>query len=263
MAGHSDQDRCLSAKLRVAWSFPEASAIGLPGTVVSAGNRGALNSGLPKLVWLAWGGLAAMLALILGGFLWSRAGASSEPMPVIGLLKEFNLTNQNNEAVTLNSLRGKVWIADVIFTRCPGPCTKMSGVMAKLQSSLRAEDSVGLVSLTSDPEYDTPARLKAYASNFDADARRWWLLTGARRQIRELEVNDFKFVVVEKRPADRQIPDDLFIHSTSFMLVDRQGRLRGWKDGEGHIRAKFDLEDPDTPAEMRAAIQRLLKEPIS
>jgi protein SCO1 len=209
------------------------------------------------------GGLLAVAVLIAGIVAWSKFNAEDRPMPVLGQIPEFNLTNQNNEPVTLAGLRGQVWIADVIFTRCPGPCTKMSGALAKLQSALAAGERVHLVSLTSDPDYDTPVRLKDYAGKFGADANRWWLLTGNKQEIRGLEVKDFKFAMVEKPAAERQIPDDLFIHSTSFMLVDRQGRLRGWTDNEGQLHAKFDLDDDNAQSEMLSAIKRLLKEPAS
>lgn len=222
-----------------------------------------MNSTPKKIAWLAWGGLVAVIVMVAGTFVWSKLGARERSMPVIGQLSAFNLTNQDNQPVTLADLRGKVWIADVIFTRCPGPCAKMSGAMAKLQAALPAGEPVRLVSLTSDPDYDTPAKLKTYAGKFGADAGRWWLLTGDKQAIRGLEVKDFKFVVQEKQPQEREIEDDLFIHSTSFMLVDRHGRLRGWTDRAGQFHAKFDLEDPDLQSEMLTAIRQLLKEPAS
>ena len=71
-----------------------------------------------------------------------------------------------------------------------------------------------LVTFTSDPDYDTPPILKKYADRFGADSNRWWFLTGNKQEIRRLAVNDFKFVVVEKKPEDRSVPEDLFVHST-------------------------------------------------
>lgn len=220
-----------------------------------------MNRPAQKIEWLVWGGLAVVILGIGGAFVRSKLGAADRPLPVIGQIPDFNLTNQDNAPVKLASLRGQVWIADIIFTRCPGPCTKMSGEMAKLQSALPAGQPVRLVSLTSDPDYDTPAKLKEYAGKFGADANRWWFLTGKKAEIRSLAVNDFKFVVLEKTPEQREIPEDLFIHSTWFMLVDRQGRLRGWTDREGQLHAKFDLEDPDAQTQMLSAIRQLLKEP--
>lgn len=220
-----------------------------------------MNKTPRKFQWLVWGGLLVIIVGVTGAFAWSKLGQSDRPLPVIGQLPDFQLTNQDNEPVSLASLRGKVWIADVIFTSCPGPCTKMSGELEKLQAALPPGAPVRLVSLTSDPDNDTPAHLRDYAGKFDADTNRWWLLTGNKQQIRRLEVNDFKFVVQEKPPEQREIPDDLFIHSTWFMLVDRQGRLRGWTDSAGQLHAKFDLDDADVQAQMLSAIKQLLKEP--
>lgn len=203
----------------------------------------------------------AVIAVIAGAFVWSKLGTVNRPLPVIGQIPDFNLTNQDNEPITLASLRGQVWIADIIFTRCPGPCTKTSRELAKLQSALPAGQPVRLITLTSDPEYDTAAKLKEYAGKFGADSKRWWFLTGKKPEIRSLAVNDFKFVVLEKKPEQREIPEDLFIHSTWFVLVDRQGRLRGWTDREGQLHAKFDLEDSDVQTQMLSALKQLLKEP--
>ena len=220
-----------------------------------------MNKPGQKIEWLVWGGLVLVIVGIAGAFVWSKLGAANRPLPVIGQILDFNLTNQDNRPVTLASLRGQVWIADIIFTRCPGPCTKMSREMAKLQAALPAGEPVRLVTLTSDPDYDTTAKLKEYAGKFGTDANRWWFLTGKKAEIRSLAVNDFKFVVVEKTPEQREIPEDLFIHSTWFVLLDRQGRLRGWTDREGQLHAKFDLDEPDVQTQMLSAVKRLLKEP--
>ncbi len=205
--------------------------------------------------------LTVVILVIVGAFVRSKLPGENRPLPVIGQIPEFTLTNQNGERATLAGLRGKVWIADVIFTRCPGPCTKMTAALAKLLAALPADEPVRLVSFTSDPDNDTPEKLKTYAGKFGADGGRWWFLTGEKQAIRGLEVKDFKFVVQEKPAPDRQVPDDLFIHSTSFMLVDRQGRLRGWTDRAGQVHAKFDLEDADLQAQMLSALKQLLKEP--
>jgi len=136
----------------------------------------------------------------------------------------------------------------------------MTRHFAELQAALPANEPVKLVSLTSDPEYDTPKVLKKYAERFGADSNRWWFLTGDKPQIHRLAVNDFKFVVVEKKPEERDIPDDLFLHSTWFVLVDRQGRVRGWTDSEGRLHAYYDSEVPEDRAKIPAGIKQLLRE---
>ncbi|MDB6112664.1 MAG: SCO1/SenC family protein [Pedosphaera sp.] len=93
-----------------------------------------MNKPTRKMEWVVWGGLVLIIAAIGGAFAWSRLHVGDLPLPVLGQLSDFNLTNQNNEAVSLASLRGKVWVADIIFTRCPGPCAKMTRHLAELQS---------------------------------------------------------------------------------------------------------------------------------
>ncbi len=220
-----------------------------------------MNNPGRKMEWLVWGGLVLIIAVIGGLFAWRKLGPADRPLPVISQLPDFNLTNQNNEPVSLASLRGKVWVSDIIFTRCPGPCAQMTRTLAGMQADLPSKQRVRLVSFTSDPDYDTPPILKKYADRFGADLDRWSFLTGKREEIRRLAVNDFKFIVVEKKPAEREIPDDLFIHSTYFDLVDKKGRVRGWTDHEGHLHAYFDSEDPQARAEMLVAIKQLLREP--
>jgi len=220
-----------------------------------------------KIEWLVWGGLVLIIALICGAFLWSKyklsPASADKSMPVLGELPEFTLTNQNNQPVSLTDLRGQVWVADIIFTRCPGPCAKMTRQLAELQSELPADKPVKLITLTSDPEYDNPPVLKKYAERFGADASHWWFLTGDKPQIRRLAVSDFKFVVVEKKPEEREIPEDLFVHSAWFVLVDQKGRVRGWTDREGHLRAYYDSGDPAARKQILVGIKELLREPTS
>jgi protein SCO1/2 len=222
-----------------------------------------MNKPARKTEWLVWGGLVLIIATIGGAFAWTRLSTATKPLPVIGQISNFSLTNQNSTPVSLADLRGQVCVADIIFTRCPGPCTKMTRALAQLQAALPPGQPVRLVSLTSDPEFDTPAKLKEYASKFGADSNRWWFLTGKKSDLRSLAVNDFKFVMLDKKPEDREVPEDLFIHSTWFVLLDRQGRLRGWTDREGKLHAYFDLDDSDVQEQILTALKQLLREPIS
>ena len=216
----------------------------------------------PRYVgWCVWGGLVVVMAVVGATFVHSEMAARNMTLPVIGQLPDFHLTNQDNAAVSLSDLRGKVWVADVIFTRCPGPCRTITGQFQAMEPSL--PDAVRLVTLTSDPDYDTPKVMKKFAAEFKADPVRWSFLTGDKKEIRSLEVNDFKFVVVEKPPADRSVPDDLFIHSTWFALVDQQGRVHGWIDHAGQEHAIFESDDPEAQAQLQAAIKQLLRQPVS
>jgi protein SCO1/2 len=218
-----------------------------------------MNKSSKPIEWIVWGGLILIIAAVGGAFVWSRLDAGPMELPVLGQLSDFHLTNQNNESVCLADFRGKVWVADVIFTRCPGPCARMTRNLAELQSALPKTDAVHSVTLTSDPEYDSPSILKKYSDHYGADNRQWSFLTGDKKVIRELAVNDFKFVVVEKPAKDREVPDDLFIHSTFFMLVDGKGQIHGWMDRQKHLHAYFDSDDPVARAELVTAVRQLVK----
>jgi protein SCO1/2 len=220
-----------------------------------------VNKPAQKIEWLVWSGLVLTIAVIGVAFAFSRLRAQTIPLPVIGQLPEFHLTNQDNQPITLASLRGQVWVADIIFSRCPASCATMTRRLAELQSALPKNSAVRLVSFTSDPEYDTPDILKKFALRFGADSNRWQFVTGNKPEIRGLAVNDFKFVVMETKPADRTVPDDLFIHSTYYVLVDQQGRVRGWNDKEGSLHAYFESTEPDSVAQLLPAIKQLLREP--
>ncbi len=185
------------------------------------------------------------------------AGASARaPLPVYGLVGNFTLTNQDGAAVSLGALRGHVWVADLIFTRCPGPCLKMTRQMKELQQALPDASQARLVSLTTDPDFDNPSVLKTYAQRFGADPRRWMFLTGAKKQIANLAIDSLKLTAIEKAPADRQSPDDLFVHSTILVLVDRQARLRGVFEttGDGVVAQQV-------KAQVIRAVKQLEREP--
>ena len=95
------------------------------------------------------------------------------------------------------------------------------------QQALSAESRVKLVSLTTDPDFDTPPILKTYGEKFGADMNRWMFLTGPKTNIAKLAIDSLKLTALEKAAAERESPNDLFVHSTIFVLVDQRGRLRG------------------------------------
>jgi protein SCO1 len=218
-----------------------------------------MNNPSRKLGWLVWAGL--MVVIVVIGVAFVRSQEAVMTLPVIGQIPDFHLTDQNSNSVSRADYQGKVWVADIIFTRCPGPCRTITGDFEAMQASLPPD--ARLVTLTSDPDYDTPSVLKRFATEFKADPAKWRFLTGDKPEIRSLAVNDFKFVAVEKAPGDRTVPNDLFIHSTWFALVDQRGQVRGWMDHEGHLHAIFESDDPETPARLQAAIKQLLRQPAT
>jgi protein SCO1 len=183
-----------------------------------------------------WIGIALVILLLAATFLLSNVKTrrrATSALPDIGQIADFSLTNQTGQAVTLADLRGKVWVADIIFSRCAGPCPRMTRQMESLQAALPKDSPARLVTLTTDPEFDTPAVLEKYAARFNADPRRWWFLTGAKKDIAHLAIDSLKLTAVEKKPAERENDDDLFIHSTIFVVVDKRAQLRGVFETDG------------------------------
>ncbi len=174
----------------------------------------------------------------------------AKPLPVYAALSDFTLTNQNGQAVTLADLRGQIWIADAIFTRCPGQCLLMTAHMKEIQEALPAGQPIQLVSFTTDPAFDQPPVLKKYAEHFGARDNRWSFLTGDKTALHNVEVNGLKLSVVDKPAAQQESANDLFIHSEKFVLLDKQGRVRGWYDGE----------NSNVVAEVTVAAQTLARE---
>lgn len=176
--------------------------------------------------WVVWGGIIFVVLAIVAAYVRERQRVPSAKLPVIAQVADFTLTNQLDHPVRFADLRGQVWVADIIFTRCPGPCATMTKRMSELQAALPANAPVKLVSLTTDPGHDTPRALASYAQRFGADSNRWHFLTGPKADLVKLAVNSLKLTVLDTEEAKRTSPNDLFIHSTIFVVVDKQGRLR-------------------------------------
>ena len=175
--------------------------------------------------YAVWGILGAAIVAIVVLYLRNDLGARSA-LPVLNEVKPFSLTNQLEQPVSLADLKGDVWIADIIFTRCGGPCPKMTEKMSELQHQLPTA-GITFVTLTADPKFDTARVLKAYAERFKADHSRWHFLTGDKAEINQLAVKGLLLTSLEKEESQQEDPNDLFVHSTTFVLVDKRGRIRG------------------------------------
>jgi protein SCO1/2 len=206
-------------------------------------------------MWLGLFLTGALLLLAFGLSVLKESFTSAKPLPVYGSVADFSLTNQNGQPCTLGDLRGKVWVADIIFTRCPGPCLKMTRQMRDLQAWLPPRSQARLISLTTDPEFDTPAVLKAYSQRFEADPKRWLFLTGTPKQIASLAIDSLKLTAVEKPPNERESPVDLFVHSTIFVVVDKHAQLRGIFPTTGE-----NIDPASTRGEILATVKQLERE---
>jgi cytochrome oxidase Cu insertion factor (SCO1/SenC/PrrC family) len=180
---------------------------------------------LPRTLWLG----VIMLVGFLGlAYLLSLAEFKRQhSLPVIGTVADFILTNQDGNVATLADLTNRVWVADIIFTRCAGPCPILTGHMKSLEDALPKTSAAKLVTLTTDPDFDTPEMMKKCGDRFGADFNRWMFLTGTKADIGALGAGSLKLSAVPVQPADQTNAADLFIHTTIFVIVDKHAQLRG------------------------------------
>ncbi|HJT80313.1 MAG TPA: SCO family protein [Chthoniobacterales bacterium] len=186
-------------------------------------------SAAPSARAFAWKAtlLAIPLVVATAGFFVWRAELNrlaSRNIPSFGQVPAFRLTNQNGQPFGSADLENKIWIADFIFTTCPGPCPIISSRMSELQKPFENTD-VRLVSFTVDPEKDTPEVLRNYAEKHHAQKDRWNFLTGSKSAIYDLSAKGFKLAAIEGN-EETGMP----IHSTRMVLVDRRGQIRGYYD---------------------------------
>ncbi|HET9418570.1 MAG TPA: SCO family protein [Chthoniobacterales bacterium] len=192
--------------------------------------------------------LLAMPLLTLVILLWLRdvevKALRQRTVSTYGTVPPFQLTNQNGQPFGSADLQGKIWIADFIYTTCPGPCPMISSRMSELQQPLE-KTGVHLVSFTVDPVKDTPEVLRGYAAKLHAQPGRWDFLTGPQSTIYDISRNGFKLAALDRSEAT-----GLPVHSTRMILVDRHGAIRGY----------YDATEPDAMTKLLADTNHLLRE---
>jgi protein SCO1/2 len=162
----------------------------------------------------------------------------SKKLPVIGestmgngrkmehRIHDFQLSNQDGEIISLSDWKGKILVVDFFFTHCPVICPKMTASLKRVNDQFQNDADIHISSFSIDPERDDPAQLKKYARRFSIDTKKWDLLTGDKKAIYKLARNSFMIVATDGDGG----PDD-FIHSEKLVLVDREGRIRGYYTG--------------------------------
>ncbi len=184
----------------------------------------------------------------LGLLLWLRnvemAALRQRTVSSYGTVPSFQLTNQNGQPFGSAQLAGKIWVADFVYTTCPGPCPMISSRMSELQKPLQKTD-VHLVSFSVDPDKDTPEVLRRYAERLQAEPGRWDFLTGPKSAIYKLSHDGFKLAISDGSDA-QGIP----VHSTRIVLVDRHSQIRGY----------YDATEADAVTKLVADTNHLLRE---
>lgn len=185
-----------------------------------------------------WALVLAFLFLLMsvGSLLLLRkqlSGGRAALLPDYGEAPNFQLTERSGKPFTKADLVGAVWIADFIFTRCPGLCPMLSTRMATLQQKLYDTTSppVRLVSFSVDPEWDTPERLREYASHYQAHPERWLFLTGPLPTMTEVVTKGFRLSLAPLPPEEQTANREPIVHSDRLVLVDTKGKIRGYYHG--------------------------------
>ena len=143
-----------------------------------------------------------------------------------GAIPYFKLVNQLGDTVTVDDLKGYIWITDFIFTNCPGMCPRLTDKMKMLQDEFHDDPKVKFVSITVDPERDSVAALMEFAAMKKANMGRWWFLTGSKEELYKLSREGFKLAVMDTANGNES-----FTHSEKFTMVDTNGEIRGYYNG--------------------------------
>lgn len=197
---------------------------------------------------ILWGFLTLISFSVALALIWSwQRRHRDAPLPVFGVVPSFRLTSHTGKPISLKDLKGHVWVAEFFFASCAGMCLKMNANMAKVQRAFRHIPKVKIVSFTVDPDRDTVSVLSEYAKNWGAVKGQWFFVTGAKKVIYRLARHGFKLAVREVPPEEEGGPTD-FIHSDRFVLIDQDGRIRGYYRGT----------EPKEVARLIADIHRLL-----
>jgi protein SCO1/2 len=169
----------------------------------------------------------------------------SPPLSQLAKAPNFELIAHDGRKLSNADLSGKIWVVNFIFTRCKGPCPAITSRMAELQQKLgrTRPGEIQLLSLTVDPAHDTPGVLAEYAKAVGADPSRWRFATGPAAQVEDIIRNGFLQSLLTDDSAE-------LVHSSRFVVVDREGWMRGFPDGN----------DPEVVQKLLMDIGDLLRE---
>jgi protein SCO1 len=187
--------------------------------------------------WIAFAALA--LAIPVSALLLRQSEAPE--LPVLAQLPDFSLVAEDGSPFRRADLAERVWIADFVFTSCADACPRLQAKMKKLQDRLLPPEqggTIGLLSLSVDPERDTPEKLRLNGETFGARRGVWRLLTGEQREVERTVVQGFHTAMakVPAENADPHLEAFQIVHGERLVLVDRAGRIRGFYDADDQDR---------------------------
>ncbi len=165
----------------------------------------------------------SILFFILATVFIYRSDTAALALPKITQVTDFELTDSQNKIFNTTALKGKIWVAKLFFTTCASVCPVLSGNMASVYRSYELDNRVHFVSITVNPDTDTPEVLAQYAKRYKADPKRWHFLTG--------QIETIQKIAIERLKIGNK--DEPVFHSSHFVLVDADGWIRGYYDGMG------------------------------
>ena len=173
-------------------------------------------------ITIAIGIVAAFAAWLTLQVLLPREAPLEELFP----MPSFELTSEQGKALSDQDLRGKVVVANFIFTRCPTVCPALTARMAKIQKQVLDDDGVHLLSFSVDPKHDTPEVLREFGAKYDQDPSRWTFLTGDLAEVMKAVEEGFRIGITGADDPEAT-PFDI-VHGEHFVLVDKAGTIRGY-----------------------------------
>lgn len=174
-----------------------------------------------------------ILAAVFMTYFYKVTRTDAKVLPVIGheghRVTDFAFTDQDGKQVTVNNVKGKIYVVEYFFTTCKGICPKMNENMTKVYNAFKGNESVKILSHTVDPKKDTVGAMKQYSLRFEADPQQWMFLTGDKKELYDMARYSY-LVTASDDTAAVDIAND-FIHTDRFVLVDREGQIRGQYKG--------------------------------
>lgn len=181
--------------------------------------------------------------------------ANEDQLIKIGPAPKFELINQDNQKITNESYQGKVYVLEFFFSTCPTICPKMNQSMLLIEKKFFGNPNFGIVSITIDPEHDTPQVLKDHAKLLGVKSSNWNFLTGDKAYIFNLANKGFNLYAGENKKVVGG-----FEHSGLFALIDKNGNIRCRNDDFGNPILYYDGLDKKGVRNIQQDINILLKE---
>ncbi len=178
-------------------------------------------------------GFFIILSAVFMTYFYRVTREQPKTLPVIGLeghkVANFSFTNQEGKTITQDDVKGKICVVEYFFTTCKGICPRMNENMTKVYGAFRGNDDIKILSHTVDPKKDTVEAMRDYALRFDADPKQWMFLTGDKKELYDMARYSYLVTAVDDT-GTVDIQSD-FIHTDRFVLVDRDGHIRGQYKG--------------------------------